>query len=74
MTSFERDIRHLFRPKDITAMKRFGGFDLSAYEDVKNNAQNILEQISTGSMPCDGAWQKENIELFNKWVADGMQP
>jgi len=25
-------------------------------------------------MPCDGAWPKEQIDLFKQWMDEGMQP
>ena len=31
-------------------------FDLWSYEDVSANATAILEKLSAGTMPCDGAW------------------
>jgi hypothetical protein len=39
---FERDIRPLFRSKDIESMS--GAFDLSSYEDVRNNADRIYQR------------------------------
>ena len=66
---YERDIRPLFRPRDVGAMRRF--FDLSSYSDVRANADNILERLSGGSMPCDGAWPEEQIELFRSWMGAG---
>jgi hypothetical protein len=50
--SFARDIQPLFREKDRASMK--ARFDLWNYRDVSTNAQTILAQISSGSMPCDG--------------------
>jgi hypothetical protein len=66
---YERDIRPLFRPRDVGAMRRF--FDLSSYSDVRANADKILERLSGGSMPCDGAWPEEQMELFRGWMAAG---
>jgi hypothetical protein len=66
---YERDIRPLFRLRDVGAMRRF--FDLSSYSDVRANADKILERLSGGSMPCDGAWPAEQIELFRSWMAAG---
>jgi hypothetical protein len=66
---YERDIRPLFRPRDVGAMRR--SFDLSSYSDVRANADKILERLSGGSMPCDGAWPEEQIELFRSWTAAG---
>lgn len=70
--SYAEDIRPLFRPKDINAMKRV--FDLSSYDDVKKNAEAIYGRLSAGSMPCDGPWPEENVKLFKKWIDEGMKP
>jgi hypothetical protein len=66
---FEADIKGMFREKDVKAM-RFA-FDLSKYEDVKANADGILEMVANGSMPCDGAWTPEQVETLRKWVEAG---
>ncbi len=51
--SFAKDIRPLFRDSpDIDTMKDFG-MDLSAYADVKAQAESIYERVLDGSMPCD---------------------
>jgi len=70
--SFEKDIKPLFRAKDINAMKRF--FDLSSYDDVQSFADGILAKLSSGSMPCDGAWPQEQVDLFRQWVQGGRKP
>ena len=67
--SYERDIRPLFRPRDVGSMRRF--FDLSSYNDVRANADQILDRLEGGSMPCDGAWPNEQVELFRSWVTGG---
>ena len=66
---YEHDIRPLFREKDISSMSR--AFDLGSYEDVRANAEKILERVSDGSMPCDGAWPEDRVELFRGWVGAG---
>ena len=66
MPSFAHDIRPLFRQKDVDDM-RFA-FDLSNFDDVKNNADGIYDRLSDGSMPCDGAWPPEQIALFRQWI------
>jgi hypothetical protein len=66
---FEHDIRPLFREKDIESMS--GKFDLSSYDDVKANAGDILDRLADGSMPCDGAWPQDRVDLFREWVDDG---
>ena len=67
--SFERDIRPLFRAEDRDAMEF--AFDLHAHEDVRANADVILERLEDGSMPCDGEWPEEQVERFRAWIAAG---
>lgn len=69
--AFAMDIQPLFRPRDVTAMKNFGGFDLSKYDDVVEHADSILQRLRDGDMPCDAAWEPSKIALFEKWIADG---
>lgn len=66
---YERDIRPLFREKDVSSMSM--AFDLASYNDVRANADRILAKLSDGSMPCDGAWPEERVELFRSWVNVG---
>ena len=72
--SFERDIKGLFREKDVRSMINARRFDLSLYADVEPRAEGILERLEAGDMPCDGAWPPEQIETFRKWIADGKAP
>ena len=46
-------------------------FDLWSHDDVRENADAILERLEQGDMPCDGAWPKERIETFERWIAAG---
>jgi len=48
-------------------------FDLWSYADVSANAAAIFEKLSTGVMPCDGAWPSERVELFRRWIDTGMR-
>lgn len=70
MTSFANDIRPLFRDKDIQAMK--SRFDLSSYQDVKDNADGILETVTDASMPCDQTWSPEQIATLEAWISEGF--
>jgi hypothetical protein len=72
--SFATDIRPLFRVRDVNAMKNFGGFDLSKFDDVVTHADNILLRLKAGDMPCDGCWRPEQVSLFAKWIEDGKKP
>jgi len=67
--SFEADIKPLFREKDRDSMLR--AFDLWSYSDVQSQADAIAEQVKKGSMPCDGAWPKDHVDLFDRWVEQG---
>jgi hypothetical protein len=69
--SFAADIKPLFRERDQRSMTF--AFDLWAYEDVKEHASEIGSRLRDGSMPCDGAWPQEQIELFQRWVESGMR-
>jgi hypothetical protein len=68
-TSFDADIKPLFREKDRDSMKR--AFDLWSYDDVVANAEAIGKQLADGNMPCDGAWPEEQVELFQRWRDEG---
>ena len=70
--SFERDIRPLWREGDARSMSF--AFDLSSYDDVRNNAEAIYEQLAAGTMPCDGAWPAEDVNRFRAWMEGGSQP
>jgi len=67
--SFVRDIRPLFRQKDVDSMA--WAFDLTSYDDVKNHADDIIGRISHGTMPCDGPWKPELKALFRTWMEQG---
>ena len=67
--SFARDIRPLFREEDVDMMSF--AFDLSAYEDVREHAEDIFERLEDGTMPCDAAWPDERILLFRNWLDAG---
>ncbi|RYH00226.1 MAG: hypothetical protein EON58_00935 [Alphaproteobacteria bacterium] len=74
MSSFDSDIRPLFRDKDIQAMKMFREFDLSLYEDVSKYAEDILSVVADGTMPCDGKWSQDMIDTFRSWLEGGKNP
>ena len=67
--SFDADIKPLFREKDRDSMRR--AFDLWSYADVQAHADAIAERLKDGSLPCDGAWPQERVELFERWVEEG---
>jgi len=69
---FAANIRPLFRDKDVRSMQ--GHFDLSSYDDVSAAADRILERLRAGTMPCDGAWPAEQVNVFERWVRTGKLP
>ena len=72
--SFATDIHPLFRDSPgVETMKRMG-LDLSSYEDVKANPEGIYSRLEDRSIPCDGAWPKEDVSLFKRWMDEGMEP
>ncbi len=78
--SFQADIRPLFTERDIEGMRK--GFNLESYDDVKQHAAAIYDRIrgiGGAVMPPppptgEGPWPQSRIELFAKWMADGLQP
>jgi len=69
--SFERDIRPLWRERDVKSMAF--AFDLSSYDDVRNNAEAIYDRLASGTMPCDGAWPDDDVNRFRAWIDGGSQ-
>jgi hypothetical protein len=70
--SFERDVRPLFREKDRDSMLK--AFDLWSRSDVQAHQDAILERLSNGTMPCDGAWPPERVAVFQSWIDSGSAP
>jgi hypothetical protein len=36
--------------------------------DVASHAEAIVQRLSDGTMPCDGAWPAERIAAFRRWI------
>ena len=70
--SFAAHIKPLFREHDRQSMSF--AFDLWSYDDVQAHAADILQRLSNGTMPCDGAWPPEQVEVFKRWTESGCQP
>ena len=70
--SFAEHIQPLFRPGDRESMSF--AFDLWSYDDVRDNAEPILDRLQAGEMPCDGPWPEENLATFERWIATGKNP
>ena len=72
--SFAQHIRPLFRDTpDVDSMKDYG-LDLSSFDQVKAQAAKILETLEDGIMPCDATWPAEQLQLFKRWMDEGMAP
>jgi CDGSH-type Zn-finger protein/truncated hemoglobin YjbI len=67
--NFATHIKALFRSTDRQSMSF--AFDLWNYADVSQHADAILERLDAGSMPCDGAWPAERVEVFRAWIGSG---
>jgi hypothetical protein len=68
--SFARDIRPLFRDKDLRNMDFM--FDLGSYDDVRANAAAIARRTAAGEMPCDAPWSPAQVQLFRAWIDGGF--
>ena len=62
--SFANDIKPLFRESDRTAMLET--LDLWSFDDVTSNSTAILGAVESGSMPCDGPWPDEQVDLLRR--------
>jgi len=66
---FEEHVKTLFRPRDRQSMQF--AFDLWSYDDVAAHADAILARLRAGTMPCDGAWPKDQVDAFQSWINAG---
>jgi hypothetical protein len=72
MTSFASDIRPLFTDEDVEHMLDVNSdLDLSRYEAVKANADDIYNVLSAGEMPPGQPWPQEQVARFKQWMDDG---
>jgi hypothetical protein len=67
--SFEAHVKPMFREGDRRSMQ--SAFDLWSYDDVSRHADAILARLDEGTMPCDGAWPRAQVDLFQRWVESG---
>jgi hypothetical protein len=66
---FDEHIKPLFRPRDRESMQSH--FDLWSYDDVSEHASAIVAKLRAGTMPCDGAWPPQQVDLVQSWVDAG---
>jgi truncated hemoglobin YjbI len=67
---FSQYIKPLFRKMDRESMSFV--FDLWLAGDVRTHATEILRRLENGTMPCDGAWPQDRIQLVRRWIESGM--
>ena len=67
--SFAQHIKPLFRERDRQSMTF--AFDLWDVDDVRSNADAIYGRLRQGTMPCDGGWSPDKVELFGRWMDTG---
>jgi len=70
--SFDAHVKPLFRPKDRASMTF--AFDLWSCTDVQAHAEDVLDRLRNGTMPCDGAWPDDKVDVFRRWIESGFQP
>jgi CDGSH-type Zn-finger protein/truncated hemoglobin YjbI len=70
LVTFAPHIKSLFRSRDRQSMEF--AFDLWSYDDVRANAEAIQQRLRAGTMPCDGAWPSEWINVYERWIDTGM--
>jgi truncated hemoglobin YjbI len=68
--SFARHIQPLFREMDRRAMAY--AFDLWDADSVRAHAERIMGRLENGTMPVDGPWPPEALELLRRWIDTGM--
>jgi hypothetical protein len=66
---FETDIKPLFRERDQKSMRSW--LDLWSYDEVRDHAQDILERVEDGDMPCDEPWEEEKVQKLRTWIEQG---
>ena len=70
--TFAAHIKSLFRASDRKSMSFV--FDLWSFDDVRKHAEQIAQRLRDGTMPCDGAWPPDRVQLFLDWLNGGTRP
>eukprot|EP00047_Mylnosiga_fluctuans_P024672 m.167421 g.167421 ORF g.167421 m.167421 type:complete len:554 (-) comp9901_c1_seq2:60-1721(-) len=70
-------VKDMFSVGDRTSMLQVQGIpnaplDLWDYTSVKAMALDIYWQLSSGNMPCYGAWEPSKIATFKLWIDCGL--
>ena len=66
---FGQHIKLLFRRRDRQSTSF--AFDLWSHAEVSQRAATMLGRLQAGTMPCDGAWPKEKIDIFVRGIEAG---
>jgi CDGSH-type Zn-finger protein len=67
--SFKSHIKPMFRARDRQSM--LFAFDLWSYDDVRGHAADVLARVANGTMPCDGSWPDDQVQVFRRWTESG---
>ena len=71
--SFQRDIKPMFRPKDITCMRGHNVLlDDPTWMCAIVNAQQVYTALSTGAMPPDTNWTDAQLTMYKAWMDGGL--
>ena len=71
--SFAAHIKPLFRERDRQSMSvRLRPVVLTTTS--RRTPPTSSARLRDGTMPCDGAWPPEQIEVFPRWTESGFQP
>ena len=77
---FKHDVLPLFTATDISHMKDPNFVDTPvplddfSYMSQPDNAQAVLDQVKSGSMPPGSPWSAPMVATFQQWIDDGLQP
>ena len=66
---FGQHIKALFRRRDRQPTSF--AVDLWSHAEVSQRAATMLGRLQAGTMPCDGAWPQEKIDIFARWIDAG---
>ena len=82
-TTYEEDIRPLFRAQDLACMVPHGiRLDQAAWMcDAApqhgfadhGNARLVQKRLVAGEMPPDAPWSKTQLATFQRWMDQGFQ-
>ncbi|WP_299492727.1 hypothetical protein [uncultured Shewanella sp.] len=74
--TWNNQVKDYFTQMEVGCMRNIG-LNLASYDDVKNNADSILNRVKrqpteSGFMPKGGKrWVDSQINNFEQWITDG---